>query len=208
MIISLLSQKGGVGKSSLARTIAVEYTRSGWKTLLADIDSSQTTSNRWSEARRAKAGIKPQVETKVFPTANLAIQEAENYDLVVIDGAPHSTVATKDAAEASDLVIIPTGSSMDDLEPGILLASELAESLNSEKIVFALYKTTSAAQERESRETIVEYGFKVLPGSVRVMTGYINAFDAGFAATETQYEDLNKEAGMIIKAIVKTLQEG
>lgn len=208
MIISLLSQKGGVGKSSLARTIAVEYTRSGWKTLLADIDSSQGTSNRWSEARRAKAGIEPQVETKVFPTAELAIRASNDYDLVVIDGAPHSTIATKDAAQASDLVIIPTGSSMDDLEPGILLASELAKSLNSENIVFALYKTTSAAQERESRETILEYGFNVLPGSVRVMTGFINAFDSGFAATETHYDDLNKEAGQLIKAIVNKLQEG
>ncbi|UZE94383.1 nucleotide-binding protein [Alkalimarinus alittae] len=45
-IISVLSHKGGVGKSSISRTLGVEFTRSGWDTLLADIDSSQITSNR------------------------------------------------------------------------------------------------------------------------------------------------------------------
>nr|WP_307983502.1 ParA family protein [Yersinia pestis] len=48
MIISVVSQKGGVGKSSLARTLAVEFTRAGWRVLLADTDYGQATSNRWN----------------------------------------------------------------------------------------------------------------------------------------------------------------
>jgi len=30
MVISLISQKGGVGKSALARLLAVEFMRAGW----------------------------------------------------------------------------------------------------------------------------------------------------------------------------------
>jgi chromosome partitioning protein len=207
MIISVVSQKGGVGKSSVSRTLAVEFTRSGWGVLLADIDSSQITSNRWAEKRRNAAGIVPQIQTAVFPMAALAIEASQEYDLTIIDGAPHATQGTADAARASDLVVIPTGSSMDDLEPAVLLASELAKTLNRDSIVFALYKTTSDAQERESRETLESYGFAVLSGSVPVKTGYIDAFDRGFAATETKYPRLNESAAAMVTAVADKLRK-
>ena len=205
-IVSVVSQKGGVGKSSISRTLAVEFTRAGWRTLLADIDASQITSNRWAEKRRNAAGIEPQIETEVFGMAALAVKRSHEFDLTVIDGAPHSTQGTLDAAKHSALVVIPTGSSMDDLEPSVLLANELANSLNSEKIVFALYKTTSDAQERESRETLSQYGYEVLPGSVPVKTGYIDAFDKGYCATETKYEQLNERAQALIQSIAEKLK--
>lgn len=207
MIVAVVSQKGGVGKSSLSRTLAVEFTRAEWKVLLADIDTSQITSNRWAEKRRNASGIFPQIETAVYPMAALAIEASKNYDLIIIDGAPHATQGTADAAASADLVVIPTGSSMDDLEPSVMLARELAQSLNSEKIVFALYKTTSDAQERESRETLSDFGFEVLPGAVPVKTGYIDAFDRGFCATETKYEKLNQAAGSLVKSIADKLRE-
>lgn len=206
MIISVLAQKGGVGKSSISRTIAVEFTRAGWRTLLADIDSSQITSNRWAEKRRNAAGIEPQIKTGVFPMAALAVEQAVDYDLVIIDGAPHSTQGTLDAAKASNLIIIPTGSSMDDLEPSVLLANELANSLNSENIVFSLFKTTSDAQEREARETLVDAGYSVLPISIPVKTGYIDAFDHGFCLTETKYEKLNDRAQSLVQSISDKLK--
>jgi len=206
MIISVVSQKGGVGKSSISRTLAVEFTRAGWSVLLADIDDSQATASRWAEKRRNAAGIVPQIHTAVYPMAALAIEASRDYQLTVIDGAPHATRGTADAAAASDLVIIPTGSSLDDLEPAVMLARELAKTLNSELIAFALYKTTSPAQERESRETLESYGFHVLPASIAAKTGYIDAFDRGYAATETKYEPLNAAAGIMVQAVAEKLR--
>ena len=208
MIISVLGQKGGVGKSSISRTLAVEFTRAGWNTLLADIDSSQITSNRWAEKRRNANKITPCVNTKVYPVASQAIAEQDNYDLVVIDGAPHSTRGTAEAAKVSDLVIIPTSTSMDDLEPSVLLANEIANSLNSEKIFFALYKTTSKAQEREAAETLKEYGYGVLNGAIPVKTGYIEAFDSGYCATETKYKKLNEVAELLVKSVANQINRG
>ena len=43
MIISLISQKGGVGKSALARLLAVEVTKAGWTAKIADLDPAQGT---------------------------------------------------------------------------------------------------------------------------------------------------------------------
>ena len=49
MIISLLNQKGGAGKSSLARALAVEFARNGWGVHVADLDKGQQTFFKWAE---------------------------------------------------------------------------------------------------------------------------------------------------------------
>ena len=43
-IIAILSQKGGGGKSTLARALAVELTKQKQNTLLVDLDIQQKTS--------------------------------------------------------------------------------------------------------------------------------------------------------------------
>jgi len=43
-IIAFISQKGGVGKSTLAQALAVEAQRQKFKVLLADCDSQQVSS--------------------------------------------------------------------------------------------------------------------------------------------------------------------
>jgi chromosome partitioning protein len=43
-IIAFISQKGGVGKSTLSQVLAVEASKQKLKTLLADYDPQQKTS--------------------------------------------------------------------------------------------------------------------------------------------------------------------
>jgi cellulose biosynthesis protein BcsQ len=43
-LIALFSQKGGGGKSTLSRCLAVELTRQKFKVLLVDLDIQQKTS--------------------------------------------------------------------------------------------------------------------------------------------------------------------
>ena len=44
LVIGVVSQKGGVGKSTCARLIAREYAYAGWDVKIADLDVSQGTS--------------------------------------------------------------------------------------------------------------------------------------------------------------------
>ncbi|MGI2299158.1 hypothetical protein [Candidatus Cardinium hertigii] len=40
VLIGIVSQKGGVGKSMLSRLLATEYARVNWSVLIADMDNS------------------------------------------------------------------------------------------------------------------------------------------------------------------------
>ena len=51
--VAMVAQKGGVGKSTLARILAVEAAKGGLQAKIADLDTQQTTSVSWA-ARRAE----------------------------------------------------------------------------------------------------------------------------------------------------------
>ncbi|WP_340700532.1 ParA family protein [Vibrio harveyi] len=54
MIISFLSQKGGVTKSTLARAVAVAFAQNDWSVHLADMDWQQQTCGKWTARRDEK----------------------------------------------------------------------------------------------------------------------------------------------------------
>ncbi len=65
--IGAVSQKGGVGKSSIARLIACEYAAAGWDVLIADLDIAQATSTNWKQ-RREQNSIQPVIAVLPFRT--------------------------------------------------------------------------------------------------------------------------------------------
>ena len=56
--VAVVSQKGGVGKSSIARLIGREFADNGWLVNIADMDVQQATSYHWYQ-RRAANQIRP-----------------------------------------------------------------------------------------------------------------------------------------------------
>jgi chromosome partitioning protein len=120
------SQKGGVGKSTLARLVAREYASAGWAVNIADLDVSQGTSFNW-QGRRLQTTIEPVIPVERFGTVEQAIRSAGQLDLMILDAPPNSTAATLRITRAADIVILPTGLSLDDLQPSVLLAHELVK---------------------------------------------------------------------------------
>src|ERR1017187_8881791 len=93
LLIGMVSQKGGVGKSTLARLIAREYAQAGWNVKIVDLDVSQGTSFNW-QARRLQNQIDPSVSVERFGTVDQALKQRDHYDLLILDGPPHSTSGT------------------------------------------------------------------------------------------------------------------
>lgn len=53
-IIGMVSQKGGVGKSTLARMMAREFVAGGLTTKIADLDTQQQTCTHWAGPARRR----------------------------------------------------------------------------------------------------------------------------------------------------------
>jgi len=207
IIIGVVSQKGGVGKSTIARLIAREFASHEWNVKIADLDIQQGTSYQWYK-RRAANGITPEVRTENFSTVKAALKDAQNFDLFILDGAPHATTATKDIASVADIILLPTGLAIDDLEPQVLLAHELVKNgAAADKIAFVLWRVGDSETEiGEGRQYISEAGYRVLDGQVPDRTGYRRASDAGKAVTETTSKTLNTRADTVAQSIIDTIK--
>src|SRR3954463_2765809 len=112
-IISVVSQKGGVAKSTLARALAREAAANGLKVKLADLDTQQGTSTNW-QRRRLEAGVEPEFSVESFKTAAPALKAANGFECLVLDGPARASAATLEIARGAALVIQPTGASVDD----------------------------------------------------------------------------------------------
>ena len=206
--IGSISQKGGVGKSSVARLIAREYAAAGWDVKIADLDIAQATSTNWKQ-RREQNGIQPEIAVEPFRTVAQALKHASAYDLVVFDGKPHSNRETLEIAQACDLVVLPTGLSLDDLMPSVLLAHELVEAKIAEaKIVFALCRVGDRDNEiDEAREYIRKAGYQTLAGSIPEKTAYRRASDVGKAMTEISFLSLRQRAEEVAQSVIDRLSK-
>ena len=205
-IIGMVSQKGGAGKSTLARLFARELAQNGLTVKIADLDTQQTTCTEWARDR-AEAGIKPEIQVQAFGNLKTALAEAERFYAYILDGRPHASRQTLEIAMASHLIVIPTGQTKDDLRPAVKLAHSLVDSgIDSSRIAFALAKTTRSAPEIDAARTYLKQtDYTLLKGFLPVSTAYGIAHDAGKAVSETSYRSLNKKAERLAQAIVDLL---
>ncbi|MEO1467569.1 MAG: ParA family protein [Pseudomonadota bacterium] len=202
-ILGMVSQKGGVGKSTLARLMAREFIDGGLTAKIADLDTQQQTCTHWA-GRRAEAGVSPEIQVQGFAKVRTALEERARFDALILDGKPNASEQTVEIAEASDLVIIPTGQTLDDLHPGVLLAHTLVKrGIDRGRIVFCLFKTTGSARENAAAAGYLgEAGYALLDGAIPVSTGYGQAADAGRAITETSYRSLNARAAALAQSVI------
>lgn len=111
--IAVVSQKGGVGKTTIAVHVAVAAAAAGYIVAVIDLDP-QATATQWSDWRGSE---NPAVVAAPYARLLPTLKEAEKsgVDLVIIDSPPAADSAAVAAAKAADLVLIPTRASAFDL---------------------------------------------------------------------------------------------
>lgn len=207
--IACLSQKGGVGKSTTARDLAVQFARNDWEVRIADLDPRQSTSIIWNQARIANA-LEPQVSVAGFITAADAIK-ANGVDLTVFDGKPYSDIETRRLAEVSDLIVIPTGPTVDDLHPQVLLAHELVKAGTSKsKIIFVINSVVSALDGQEvnaAKAYISDAGYRVANAVLPRRSAYGQAQNSGRSISEVAHPTLRVHAINLAEELSSALLE-
>lgn len=207
-IIAFVSQKGGVGKSTLARALAREAVASGLEVKIADLDTQQGTSADWHRMR-LDAGIEPVVPVELFKTAEQALTVAGRYDLLVIDGPARTSKATLEIAKVANLIVQPTGASVDDLVPAVREYHGLVKvGVPRQKLIFALNHIGTETEAAEARAYIEEAGYMALLGYLPERPGYRKAQNSGYSITETRFSGLNEKADALVQSLIDKVTNG
>jgi len=191
MIISVLNQKGGAGKTTISTNVAAELARRGTRVLLIDADP-QGSALDWAAAR-SQNDVEPLFTCMGLPRATIhkeISKLSEDYDHIVIDGAPRFSDVARSAIMSADLVIIPVQPSPYD----IWSASETVKLIEEAKI----YKPALQANfliNRMVAGTIIgnnvdqalnEQGIEVLDNRIHQRIVYADAASAGVALFEAE----------------------
>jgi chromosome partitioning protein len=111
---------------------------------------------------------------------------------------------TLELARGADLIVQPTGPSLDDLHPAVLVFHALAGSgIPHERMVFALSRTSAKEEEDAAREYLEAAGYEVLRGAIPERVGYRQALNRGKALTETEEKTLNERADDLLEALLE-----
>lgn len=114
--IVVAASKGGVGKTTLAATLAVEATRHG-SVAIIDLDPQQSLA-RWHDVRAShdENSAPHLIEVGKRPEATIARAKKQKLDWLFVDTPGGSLTLMKMAVEHADLVVIPTRPSPLDVE--------------------------------------------------------------------------------------------
>lgn len=104
--ISVVSQKGGSGKSFITVHLAVALEALGFSVVILDLDP-QASVLQWDNARKATTPVVASGHHDRLPVLLKTARDGEA-DIVLIDTPPHSDHTALAAIKVADLILVPT----------------------------------------------------------------------------------------------------
>ena len=186
-VLAILNQKGGVGKTTLATSIAMGISMLGKRVLLIDADH-QGSALDWKAARGDEqsfpvVGIPKDTIHREIGTLGL------DYDWVVIDGPPRVSTVAKSAIAASDMVVIPVQPSPYDVWAAKEIVDLIADVRVLKEDLIAAFavnrKIVGTAIGRAVANALADYQLPVLKTAICQRVGFAESAGQGKTVLET-----------------------
>lgn len=207
MIISLVNQKGGVGKTTLATNIAASLAKKGYKVLLIDADP-QCSAMDWAASRIVQPLFSTIAITKAIIHKEVEVF-SKIFDHIVIDGPPRVADVAKSAIVASNLVLIPVQPSPYDIwaaEAIVKLFEEVSVPLSQLKKITAAFvinqKKKNTVLGREVEDALANYGLGVFETHLHDFVAYAESAGRGLSVVESNNkaaDEINALTNEILK---------
>lgn len=205
-VLAIVTQKGGVAKTTMAFSLAIAAKRAGLATTI--IDTDQQASCKFLASIRKDDHLVQQATPAVLPIGIEALDRV-GCDLIIIDTPPHAKDISALAIVQADFILIPTNPSVLSLKA----ATETIAQCRSLQKPFGILITQCQPQEGElyqrTRQSLENIGSEVCP---TIMHRYIAHEKAQMLGQTAQEYDPDStaadEVAQVYKYVCKQLGLG
>ena len=179
-VISLLSQKGGSGKTTIAVHLAVTAMSKSHKVLLIDADPQKSV-EAWFDSREHK-----QPDLVIAAAADIPpiLEAAKNeIDYVIIDTMPHTSSAASLIGQISDLIVIPCQPTPFDIA-AIKNTINIVKARNKKSIIVMSRAPHRAPEIEETKMLLKTHDVDIFPGVISDRRSYFRAVTQGLSVNE------------------------
>lgn len=180
--VAVLAQKGGVGKSMMARSMAVCALGDGLRTVLIDADP-QATVVAWGKRREHAVPAILQVAEQSIGRA-VAEAKGRGADLVVVDTPPSVQAVISNAAGVADSCIIVTGIFPEDIET-VGAVVQLVRAVRKPAVI-VINKTTRSQALTLARTALATFRLPLCPITLSQLVSHPYAAAEGLTASERE----------------------
>lgn len=188
--IALVGQKGGTGKTTIALGLAVAAANAGHSVAVIDLDP-QATASKWKDRRPADNPAVVSAQASRLQPA-LAAARGAGAEFAFIDSAGRSDDSAMAAARIADLILVPTRTSIVELEtlPQVSDLLRIAGSIRRAFVVLnGLHPSAGSAGIGEARQVLERlYGFRTCPIHLCQRGAYSEAMVTGSTPQERDPE--------------------
>jgi chromosome partitioning protein len=196
--IAIIAQKGGVGKTTLALSLAVAADQARKQSIVVDLDPQASACN-WGDRRHQGTPVIVDAQPSRLVSALHKAEEA-GVDFAFIDTPPRSEQAALAAAKAADLVLIPSRPQIYDLEtiPNTIELLKLAGNKPAMVVLNAI--APRGTRHEQAQEALARFSMPVCPAMLTQRAAFGDAGTLGLTALE---HDPKGKAAQEIRLVYK-----